>query len=112
MVHQSATGYEAMLFDSVERYREELSLASQRLYGLKEEFRELGVPSDTAKQILDRLERGITGLEARLSEAERAGSTASLGSTEFGGAWNAVLTDFEILELELMDTRAMKKAKA
>ena len=45
-----------MLYDSVGRYREELKLASQRLYGLKEEFRELGVPSDTGKQILDRLD--------------------------------------------------------
>ena len=38
-----------MLFDRVERYREELKLASQRLYGLKEEFRELGVPSRVSK---------------------------------------------------------------
>jgi len=44
-----------MLYDNVEQYREHLKLASQRLYGLKEEFRELGVPSDTGKQILDDL---------------------------------------------------------
>jgi chromosome segregation ATPase len=98
-----------MLYDSVERHREKLELASQRLSGLKDEFRELGVPSDTGTQILDRLESEISGLEARLSEAERAGSMASLGSSEFGGAWNQLVTDFELLELELSDARAMKK---
>jgi len=101
-----------MLFDRVERYREELKLASQRLYGLKEEFRELGVPADTGKQILDRLESEINGLDARISEAERAGSVASLRSTEFGGACNQLVTDFELLELQLSDARAMKKVKA
>ena len=100
-----------MLYDSVERYREELKLAFQRLYGLKDEFRELGVPSDTGKQILDRLESKINGLEARLSAAERVG-TASIGSTEFSGAWNELLTDFELLELQLLDARNMKKEKA
>jgi hypothetical protein len=100
-----------MLYDSVERYREELKLASQRLYGLKDEFRELGVPSDTGKQILDRLESKINGLGTRLSEAERAG-TASLGSTEFAGAWNELLTDFELLELQLSDARSVRKEKA
>jgi len=101
-----------MLYDNVEQYREHLKLASQRLYGLKEEFRELGVPSDTGKQILDRLESEINGLDARISEAERAGSTASLGSTEFGGACNQLVTDFVLLELQLSDARALKKAKA
>ena len=99
-----------MLYDSVERYREELKLASQRVHGLKDEFRELGVPSDKGKQILDRLESEINGLETRLAEAERAG-TASLGSTDFAGTWNQLLTDFELLELQLLDARTLKKEK-
>jgi hypothetical protein len=100
-----------MLYDSVERYREELKLASQRLIGLKDEFRELGVPSDAGKQILNRLESEINGLEARLSEAERA-DTASVGSPAFAGAWNKLPTDFELLELQLLDARTKKKEKA
>jgi chromosome segregation ATPase len=101
-----------MLFDSVQRYREELELASQRLSGLNGEFRELGVPSERGKQILERLESQINGLETRLSEAERAGDMASLETTEFEGAWNQLFTDFELLELELLDARTMKKEKA
>ena len=79
-----------MLYDSVGRYREELKLAFQRLYGLKDEFRELGVPSDTGKQILDRLESKINGLEARLSAAERVG-TASIGFTDSQGPGTSCL---------------------
>jgi hypothetical protein len=100
-----------MLYDSVEGYREELKLASERLYGLKDEFRELGVPSDTGKQILGRLESEINGLETRLSEAEHVGTAESPGSTEFTGAWNELLTDFELLELQLLDARSVRKEK-
>ena len=100
-----------MLFDSVERYREEIKLGSQRLYALKEEFRELGVPLGT--QILDRLESRINGLETKLPEAKRKGTgTANLESKEFEGAWNELHTDFELLELKLLDAKNTKKEKA
>jgi len=101
-----------MKHDSVERYREELNLASRRLYGLKEEFGELGVPPDTGKQILDRLESEINVLDARISKAEREGSMASLTSIDYGRACNQLIMDFELLELQLSDARARKKEKA
>ena len=70
----------------VERYRGELKLASQRLCGLKEELKEVGIASDTAKQILDRLESQINGLETsfrrprgRVRRASRPQNSQGLG---------------------------------
>jgi hypothetical protein len=87
---------------SVEDYRRELKLLSQRLRGLKEGFRAYALTSKVDQAMLERVQQENDQLEAKLSDVERADQWKRLKS-EFGSAWNSFVIDLNMLRLRLMD---------
>src|SRR3974377_140629 len=98
-----------MLHPTPESFRKDLELLSQQLQTLRDEFRERNLFSDAHKAIMERMQKDKERLAAKLAEVEGKPANWNLIKGDFGGAWNAFVTDLETLKLRLMDAESARE---
>ena len=97
-----------MLHPTMETFRKDLDLLSQRLQGVRREFQECRLFSGADKSFLDRIQRESESLEAKLCDAERSRPNWDRIKGDFGATWNSFVTDLNVLELRLQGAKTAK----
>jgi len=91
-----------MLNLRAEAVSKEIQEFSQHLRALKGELQERGRLSETTRTLLNQIQQHKERLEAKFSNAERAGSWDSIKS-EFAEDWNSLVIEVSALENRLYE---------